>query len=124
MGTVRLFDWKTHYTGYYANNRTVAYLTGRAGSGTPYLYIGGFSSNVNNQNITVTCDNPNIGFTSRVFTVTGQDAGHNMYDLDGTNLGGTVYGILVANWVFAAGTYNFTFYYGSQVYKLTVIKTF
>ena len=124
IGTVRLFDWKTHYTGYYANNRTEAYLTGRAGGGTPYLYIGGFDSKVNNQYITVTCDNANIGFTSKVFQVVGQDADNTMYDLDGTNLGGVVYGILIANWVFPGGTYNFAFYYGSQVYKLKVVKTF
>ena len=126
INKVTIFDWDTHYTGYYSDNHTVAHFTGRAGKGTPYLMFGGFGNGMIGKSINVQCDNQNIGFSSRAFTVTLLHAGDysTIYDLDGSNLGETQYGLLVADYVFPAGTYNFTFTYGFQVYKIKVIKEF
>ena len=84
-----LFDFRTHYTGYYVSG-TKAVITGISGTGTPYVMFGGFKTIYNNLPIKI--EGPYGTVISKITSICYSNS-KPMYNFDGTYLGRCTVGI-------------------------------
>lgn len=102
-----LFDWKTHYTGYYTSG-TSAVITGISGNGTPFIYFGGFNSRYTSLPITI--EGPFGTVVSNLTNICSPSHSY-MYNFNGANLGRCTVGIFYT---------SKTLPYGTNTFKITV----
>ena len=113
-----LFDFRTHYTGYYVSG-TKAVITGISGTGTPYVMFGGFKTIYNNLPIKV--EGPYGTIVSKLTNICAPSRFY-MYNFDGTYLGKCTVGIDYSHKELPYGTNTFKITIDDDVLIYTIIR--
>lgn len=111
-----MFDWNTHYTGYYVSG-TKAVITGISGIGQPYVYFGGFNRRYIDLPIKV--EGP---YGTVVSKLTNHCADFGLYNFNGAYLGTCTIGICYTTSTLPYGTNTFKITVDDDVLIYTIIR--
>ena len=117
-----MFDWNTHYTGYYVSG-TKAVITGISGTGQPYVYFGGFNRRYTDLPIKI--DGPYGTVISKLTNICAPSVGFftaNLYNFNGANLGTCTIGICYTTSTLPYGTNTFKITIDDDVLIYTIIR--
>ena len=117
-----LFDFGTHYTGYYTSG-TSAVVTGVIGGGTPFVMFGGFRSIYSDLPIKV--EGPYGTVVSKLTNICSKSLYSpppDIYNFDGTNLGRCTVGIDYTHKTLPYGTNTFKITVDDDVLIYTIIR--
>lgn len=116
-----LFDWLTHYTGYYTSG-TSAVITGISGNGTPFLNFGGFNSR--HFNLPITIEGPYGTVKSKIsqFCPTWAYGALTIYNFNGQSLGHCTFGIQYSTSILPYGTNTFKITVDDDVLIYTITR--
>lgn len=113
-----LFDWLTHYTGYYTSG-TSAVITGISGNGTPFLNFGGF--NPRHFNLPITIEGPFGTVVSKLTNICAPLSSL-IYNFNGQSLGNCTFGIQYSTSILPYGTNTFKITVDDDVLIYTITR--
>lgn len=114
-----LFDFGTHYTGYYTSG-TSAVVTGFVGGGTPFVMFGGFKTIYNNLPIKV--EGPYGTVTSYLTTICTTNVDSPIYNFNGDYLGICTIGVKYTTRHLPYGINTFKITVDDDVLIYTIIR--
>ena len=116
-----LFDWLTHYTGYYTSG-TSAVITGISGAGQPYVMFGGFSTIYNDLPIKIEGPYGTVKSNISQFCPTWAGGALTIYNFNGQSLGNCTFGIQYSTSILPHGTHIFKITVDDDVLIYTIIR--